>query len=74
MNRPSARALHGFQDCVPRSAVTFLLHVRSLYHLSGLISGGIAAALVMLIVGFFFAPSRDTLWGVIGSSNNPIPD
>src|SRR5208337_4317743 len=36
------------------------------------VSGGIAAALVMLIVGFFFATVSGYLVGVIGSSNNPI--
>ena len=34
--------------------------------------GGIAAAIVMLIVGFFFATVSGYLVGVIGSSNNPI--
>ncbi len=37
-----------------------------------MIGGGIAAALVMLIVGFFFATVSGYLVGVIGSSNNPI--
>jgi putative OPT family oligopeptide transporter len=40
--------------------------------MSGLVSGGIAAALVMLVVGFFFATVSGYLVGVIGSSNNPI--
>src|SRR3984893_12033160 len=40
--------------------------------LSGLVSGGIAAPLVMLIIGFFFATVSGYLVGVIGSSNNPI--
>src|SRR5260370_25603221 len=48
--------------------VMCVLYVR----LSGLVSGGIAAALVMLIVGFFFATVSGYLVGVIGSSNNPI--
>jgi putative OPT family oligopeptide transporter len=39
--------------------------------LSGVVSG-IAAALVMLIVGFFFATVSGYLVGVIGSSNNPV--
>ena len=37
-----------------------------------MIGGAIAAALVMLIVGFFFATVSGYLVGVIGSSNNPI--
>jgi uncharacterized oligopeptide transporter (OPT) family protein len=41
-------------------------------YMSGLIGGAIAAALVMLIVGFFFATVSGYLVGVIGSSNNPI--
>jgi putative OPT family oligopeptide transporter len=41
-------------------------------YLSGLVAGGIAAAIVMLIVGFFFATVSGYLVGVIGSSNNPI--
>ena len=40
--------------------------------LNGMIRGAIAAALVMLIVGFFFATVSGYLVGVIGSSNNPI--
>jgi putative OPT family oligopeptide transporter len=41
-------------------------------YLSGLIAGAIAAAVVMIIVGFFFATVSGYLVGVIGSSNNPI--
>jgi len=52
--------------------VTFALMCVLYVYLSGLISGGIAAALVMLIVGFFFATVSGYLVGVIGSSNNPI--
>ena len=51
---------------------TFLLMCVLYIYLSGLVSGGIAAALVMLIVGFFFATVSGYLVGVIGSSNNPI--
>src|SRR5215471_12646934 len=51
---------------------TFLLMCVLYVYLSGLVSGGIAAALVMLIVGFFFATVSGYLVGVIGSSNNPI--
>jgi putative OPT family oligopeptide transporter len=40
--------------------------------MSGLIGGAIAAAGVMLVVGFFFATVSGYLVGVIGSSNNPI--
>ncbi|MGO9258212.1 MAG: OPT family oligopeptide transporter [Bryobacteraceae bacterium] len=52
--------------------VTFVLMCVLYVYLSGLVTGGIAAALVMLIVGFFFATVSGYLVGVIGSSNNPI--
>ena len=52
--------------------LTFLLMCVLYVYLSGLVAGGIAAALVMLIVGFFFATVSGYLVGVIGSSNNPI--
>jgi putative OPT family oligopeptide transporter len=52
--------------------VTFLLMCVLYVYMSGLVTGGIAAALVMLIVGFFFATVSGYLVGVIGSSNNPI--
>ncbi len=52
--------------------VTFALMCVLYVYLSGLITGGIAAAIVMLIVGFFFATVSGYLVGVIGSSNNPI--
>jgi putative OPT family oligopeptide transporter len=51
---------------------TFLLMCVLYVYLSGMIGGAIAAALVMLIVGFFFATVSGYLVGVIGSSNNPI--
>ena len=51
---------------------TFLAMCVLYVYLSGLVSGGVAAALVMLIVGFFFATVSGYLVGVIGSSNNPI--
>ena len=52
--------------------VTFLLMCVLYIYLSGMVTGGVAAALVMLIVGFFFATVSGYLVGVIGSSNNPI--
>jgi putative OPT family oligopeptide transporter len=52
--------------------VTFVLMCILYVYMSGLVSGGIAAALVMLVVGFFFATVSGYLVGVIGSSNNPI--
>jgi putative OPT family oligopeptide transporter len=52
--------------------VTFALMCVLYIYMSGLVGGAIAAALVMLIVGFFFATVSGYLVGVIGSSNNPI--
>ncbi len=52
--------------------LTFVLMCILYVWLSGLVSGGIAAALVMVVVGFFFATVSGYLVGVIGSSNNPI--
>src|SRR6476646_7356684 len=52
--------------------VTFLLMCVLYIYMTGMVAGAIAAALVMLIVGFFFATVSGYLVGVIGSSNNPI--
>jgi putative OPT family oligopeptide transporter len=41
-------------------------------HISGLVWPAVLAAVVMLIVGFFFATVSGNLVGMIGSSNNPI--
>src|SRR5260370_24287343 len=62
----SSRAVFALIGC------TFLVMCVLYVRLSGLVRGGIAAALVMLIVGFFFATVSGSLVGVIGSSNNPI--
>jgi putative OPT family oligopeptide transporter len=40
--------------------------------MTGLVAGAIVAAIVMLVVGFFFATVSGYLVGLIGSSNNPI--
>ncbi len=39
---------------------------------AGVLRGGIVAAIVMMIIGFFFAAVSGNLVGLIGSSNNPI--
>jgi len=39
---------------------------------SGMLKGGVLAAIVMIIIGFFFAAVSGNLVGLIGSSNNPI--
>jgi putative OPT family oligopeptide transporter len=52
-------------------AGTFLAMMVLYSALAGVV-GGVVAAIVMLIVGFFFATVSGYLVGVIGSSNNPI--
>jgi putative OPT family oligopeptide transporter len=41
-------------------------------YLSGTLPGGALAAIVMIVLGFFFAAVSGNLVGMIGSSNNPI--
>src|SRR5215472_5788979 len=53
-------------------AVTFVLMCILYVHVSGLFLPAILAAVVMLLVGFFFATVSGSLCGVIGSSNNPV--
>ena len=49
------------------------LFMNALYvYISGRVVAGVVAALVMLLVGFFFATVSGNLVGMIGSSNNPI--
>ena len=53
--------------------VTFVLMCALYVYITGLLWAAIlAAAVVMLIVGFFFATVSGYLVGFIGSSNNPI--
>ena len=53
-------------------AIVFGFMIALYIYVSGLVMAGIVAAVVMLIVGFFFATVSGNLVGVIGSSNNPI--
>jgi putative OPT family oligopeptide transporter len=53
-------------------ALMFVLMCALYVQLSGQVAGGIAAAVVMIIAGFFFATVSGYLVGMIGSSNNPI--
>ena len=53
-------------------AVMFVLMCILYIHVSGLFAPAILAAVVMLIVGFFFATVSGSLCGIIGSSNNPV--
>jgi len=53
-------------------ALMFVLMCFLYIHLAGLFWPAILAAVVMIIVGFFFATVSGNLVGFIGSSNNPI--
>jgi putative OPT family oligopeptide transporter len=53
-------------------ALVFLVMIAIYIQLSGQVLGGIVAAVVMLVLGFFFATVSGSLVGLIGSSNNPI--
>lgn len=53
-------------------AVMFVLMCFLYIQVSGLFAPAILAAIVMIIVGFFFATVSGSLCGVIGSSNNPV--
>jgi putative OPT family oligopeptide transporter len=53
-------------------ALTFVLMCALYVHISGLLWPAILAAVVMLVVGFFFATVSGNLVGFIGSSNNPV--
>ena len=50
----------------------FILMCFLYIHVSGLLWPAVLAAVVMLIVGFFFATVSGSLCGIIGSSNNPV--
>src|SRR5262249_31285681 len=61
-----------FRTVIAMLFVVFLAMIALYIYLSKLVVGGIAAAIVMLIVGFFFATVSGYLVGMIGSSNNPV--
>src|SRR5262249_24137358 len=50
----------------------FVAMIALYVYISHLWMAGIVAAVVMVIIGFFFATVSGNLVGVIGSSNNPI--
>ncbi len=52
--------------------MVFLAMIALYFYISGQMVGAVVAAVVMLIVGFFFATVSGNLCGVIGSSNNPV--
>ncbi|MGA2327906.1 MAG: oligopeptide transporter, OPT family [Bryobacteraceae bacterium] len=51
---------------------TFLCMILLYFYFSGTLPGGLVAALVMIVLGFFFAAVSGNLVGLIGSSNNPV--
>ena len=53
-------------------AVTLAAMIAIYHYFSGTIAGAVTAALVMIVLGFFFAAVSGNLVGLIGSSNNPI--
>ena len=61
-----------FRTVFSMIAVVFGLMIALYIYLSGNVTAGVVAAVVMLIVGFFFATVSGYLVGVIGSTNNPI--
>jgi putative OPT family oligopeptide transporter len=52
--------------------VTFLCMIALYLYFAGTLPAAALAALVMIILGFFFAAVSGNLVGLIGSSNNPI--
>ena len=52
--------------------VMFILMIALYIKMTGLVVGGLVAAIVMMVAGFFFATVSGYLVGLIGSSNNPI--
>ena len=53
-------------------AAVFAMMIALYIYFSGQVMAGIVAAVVMLILGFFFATVSGSLCGMIGSSNNPV--
>lgn len=53
-------------------AVVFAGMIALYIYFSHQVIGGVVAAVVMLVLGFFFAAVSGSLCGIIGSSNNPV--
>jgi len=53
-------------------AVMFVLMVWLYIYLSGQVLSGVVAAVVMIVIAFFFAVVSGYLVGMIGSTNNPV--
>jgi putative OPT family oligopeptide transporter len=52
--------------------IVFAVMIGLYIYFSGQVVGGLVAAVVMLVLGFFFATVSGSLCGLIGSSNNPV--
>ncbi|MBV9404816.1 MAG: oligopeptide transporter, OPT family [Acidobacteriaceae bacterium] len=52
--------------------IVFAVMIALYIYFSGQLMGGLVAAVIMLILGFFFATVSGSLCGMIGSSNNPV--
>jgi len=52
--------------------VMFLCMIALYFYFAGVLPGAVVAAVVMIILGFFFAAVSGNLVGLIGSSNNPV--
>jgi len=53
-------------------AVVFICMIALYSYFAGVISAAAVAAVVMIVLGFFFAAVSGNLVGMIGSSNNPV--
>lgn len=61
-----------FKAVVAGLGAVLLCMVILYLHFAGSIGAAVTAALVMIVIGFFFAAVSGNLVGIIGSSNNPI--
>ncbi|MBZ5583839.1 MAG: oligopeptide transporter, OPT family [Acidobacteriia bacterium] len=52
--------------------VVFICMIALYFYFAQVISGAVLAAVVMIVLGFFFAAVSGNLVGMIGSSNNPV--
>ncbi|HEY1218864.1 MAG TPA: oligopeptide transporter, OPT family, partial [Bryobacteraceae bacterium] len=53
-------------------AAVFVCMVALYFYFAGQIGAAVVAAIVMIVLGFFFAAVSGNLVGMIGSSNNPV--
>jgi putative OPT family oligopeptide transporter len=53
-------------------AVVFACMIALYFYFTGVIGVAVVAAIIMIVLGFFFAAVSGNLVGMIGSSNNPI--